>query len=71
MYPSGWKERGFPVAVPKRKTSRQRRDHRRSTHQIEGAPVGVCPQCHGPRLSHRVCPTCGFYNGRQVLKIEE
>jgi large subunit ribosomal protein L32 len=59
------------MAVPKRKTSRQRRDTRRATHALEGPSVSECPQCHSPKLSHRVCPTCGMYNGRQVIKVEE
>jgi len=58
------------VAVPKKKTSKSRRDKRRATHSIEGATVGTCPQCHGPRLPHRVCPTCGTYGGRQVVEVE-
>jgi large subunit ribosomal protein L32 len=59
------------MAVPKRKTSRQRRDTRRSSHPGAAPSVSECPQCHSPKLSHRVCPNCGMYNGRQVLKIEE
>jgi large subunit ribosomal protein L32 len=59
------------VAVPKRKTSKTRRDTRRATHHIEAATVGECPQCHAPRLPHRVCPQCGTYNGKQILAIEE
>ena len=30
----------------------------------------ACPQCHNPKLPHHVCPTCGTYNGREVIKIE-
>ncbi len=26
-----------------------------------------CPQCHGPKLSHRACPNCGTYRGREVI----
>ncbi|MBU2602120.1 MAG: 50S ribosomal protein L32 [Actinobacteria bacterium] len=59
------------MAVPKKKTSKSRRDKRRATHQIPGASVGECPQCHSPRLSHRVCPTCGSYRGRQVVQVED
>jgi large subunit ribosomal protein L32 len=33
--------------------------------------VSECPQCHAPKLSHRVCPNCGMYDGRQVVKVEE
>ena len=59
------------MAVPKRKTSRQRRDTRRATHALESPSVSECPQCHSPKLSHRVCPNCGMYNGRQVVTVEE
>jgi large subunit ribosomal protein L32 len=59
------------MAVPKRKTSRARRDARRATHAPTAPTVVDCPQCHSPRLPHRVCPTCGMYNGRQVVAVEE
>jgi large subunit ribosomal protein L32 len=59
------------MAVPKRKTSRQRRDTRRATHAAEETRFAECPHCHQPKLPHRVCPNCGMYNGRQVVKVEE
>jgi large subunit ribosomal protein L32 len=59
------------MAVPKRKTSRTRRDTRRATHAGAAPTVGECPQCHSPKAPHRVCPNCGMYNGRQVEKVEE
>jgi large subunit ribosomal protein L32 len=27
----------------------------------------ACPHCHAPKLPHRVCPSCGYYNGREVV----
>jgi large subunit ribosomal protein L32 len=54
------------MAVPKRKTSKARRDQRRAQHKIEAPRVSTCPQCHSPKLPHRVCPTCGTYKGREV-----
>ena len=27
-----------------------------------------CPQCHEMKLAHRICPSCGYYNGKEVLK---
>ncbi|NLJ39341.1 MAG: 50S ribosomal protein L32, partial [Candidatus Atribacteria bacterium] len=30
-----------------------------------------CSHCHALRLSHRVCPACGYYDGKQVIKIKE
>jgi large subunit ribosomal protein L32 len=54
------------MAVPKRKTSKARRDERRATHKLEAPRVNTCPQCGSPKRAHRVCPTCGTYKGREV-----
>ena len=54
------------MAVPKRKTSKARRDKRRAQHGIDSARTNECPTCHSPKLPHRVCPTCGTYRGRDV-----
>jgi large subunit ribosomal protein L32 len=59
------------MAIPKRKTSKSRRDKRR-THKKAGAPaMSLCPQCREYKPPHRVCPSCGFYAGREVLPVEE
>ena len=59
------------MAVPKQKTSKAKRDKRRS-HDALSAPVGSkCPQCDGPKLPHRVCPNCGYYRGRSVVEKDE
>ena len=58
------------MAVPKRKTSKSRRDKRR-THYKAALPTLVeCPQCKRPKAPHRVCPTCGTYRGREVVPFE-
>ncbi|MEE8300296.1 MAG: 50S ribosomal protein L32 [Desulfatiglandales bacterium] len=59
------------MPVPKRKTSRSRRDMRRSHHHIKMPTVSSCPQCHEPVLPHRVCMKCGTYKGKTVIKKEE
>jgi large subunit ribosomal protein L32 len=28
-----------------------------------------CPQCEEPKLPHRVCMKCGYYNGKEVLAV--
>jgi large subunit ribosomal protein L32 len=58
------------LAVPKRKTSRQRRDTRRATHAIEATRMGRCPRCSSPVRTHHVCGVCGYYRGRPVVEIE-
>lgn len=58
------------MAVPKRKTSKTRRNKRRSHHALTAPNVVECPECKEPRLSHRACPNCGYYNGRKILAAE-
>lgn len=53
--------------VPKKKTSKSKRDMRRSHHALVAPNLVVCPQCHNKKLQHHVCPSCGYYDGRQVL----
>ena len=56
------------MAVPKRKTSRSKRDMRRANHDKVTAPnVIPCPKCGDMMLPHRVCPACGHYKGRAVI----
>jgi len=55
-----------PMAVPKKKTSKSRRDKRRATHRIEAPRVNTCPQCGRPKQPHRMCPNCKTYAGREI-----
>lgn len=55
------------MAVPKRRLTSSRRDMRRANHDKVTAPnVVPCPNCSAPMISHRVCPSCGHYNGKAV-----
>ncbi len=33
------------------------------------ANLAECPNCHEPKLPHRVCPHCGQYKGREVIEV--
>lgn len=60
------------MAVPKRKTSKSRRDKRRAANIKMSAPnIIECPQCHMATVPHRICSECGFYGGREVIAVEE
>lgn len=59
------------MAVPKRRTSRSKRDQRRAHDSLATPARSVCPQCKEPKLPHRVCPSCGTYRGREVVATDE
>ena len=56
------------MAVPKRKTSKARRDSRRANWKLSAPAVVTCPQCGMKKLAHRVCTKCGTYNGQKVVE---
>ena len=59
------------MAVPKRKTSKARRDKRRSSVWKLSAPALVtCHNCGEYKLAHRACAACGMYKGRVVVNTE-
>ena len=55
------------MAVPKRKTSKSRRDKRRSHHSIKTVNIIEDKKSGEFRLSHHIDLKTGFYKGRQVL----
>ncbi|NLU36359.1 MAG: 50S ribosomal protein L32 [Clostridiales bacterium] len=59
------------MAVPKKKTSRARRDKRRANWKLTAPSIVECPQCGEAKLSHRVCKKCGYYNKKQVIEVAE
>ena len=58
------------MAVPKNKVSKARRDKRRANWKLTAPNLVECPQCHELKLPHRVCPSCGQYKGKEVIKVE-
>jgi large subunit ribosomal protein L32 len=57
-------------ALPKKRHSNARQGHRRAHHKVKLPQLTICTQCRQPRLAHHVCPNCGTYRGRQVLKAK-
>ncbi len=56
---------------PKRRHSKTRTAKRRTHDSLTATATNLCPQCHEPKASHRICPHCGFYNARQVRAVDE
>ena len=59
------------MAVPKRKVSKARRDKGRSAVWKLSAPaLSRCPNCGELKAPHKVCGSCGYYNGVEVIHKE-
>jgi large subunit ribosomal protein L32 len=59
------------MAHPKHKISKSRRDKRRTHYKLHAPGMVLCPQCHEPKLPHRVCQKCGTYKGLEVIAVKE
>ncbi|HIX02367.1 MAG TPA: 50S ribosomal protein L32 [Candidatus Ligilactobacillus excrementigallinarum] len=58
------------MAVPARKTSKTRKRLRRTNYKLQVPGMSACPNCGELRRSHRVCPSCGYYGDREVVKVK-
>jgi large subunit ribosomal protein L32 len=59
------------MAVPKRKTSKSKRNMRRSHDSLPLVNIVEDKDSGEPRLSHRLDISTGMYNGKQILKKKE
>ncbi len=62
---------------PKKKISQAKGRQRHSTREglnikrmVDTYQIGICKNCGAKKLSHRVCPVCGYYKGKQILTIK-
>lgn len=58
------------MPVPKRKQSRSNTRSRKAQWKLTPPGNSTCPQCHAPKMPHRVCGKCGYYAGREVVEVE-
>ncbi|WP_462420416.1 50S ribosomal protein L32 [Salinicoccus sp. Marseille-QA3877] len=55
------------MAVPKRRTSKTRKNKRRTHIKLSTPGMVECSNCGEMKLSHRVCKSCGSYKGEEVV----
>lgn len=60
------------MATPKRKTSHARTSQRKANwlSALSAPQTTTCPKCGEIILSHHACMSCGYYRGRQVVKMK-
>ncbi|MCH7541546.1 50S ribosomal protein L32 [Patescibacteria group bacterium] len=58
-------------AQPKKKLSRSRSGKRAATKGYSLPRLSTCPRCAKPKISHRMCPNCGYYKDNLVFEPKE
>jgi len=60
------------MAVPKKKTSVQRKGLRRAGqhHKLYRKHPMTCPNCGDLTMPNTACPSCGTYKGKEVFTIK-
>ena len=61
---------GEVMAHPKRRHSVSRKKMRRAHDFLTSPILGQCPKCGSRTRSHQVCGYCGYYRGKDVVKME-
>ena len=59
------------MGVPQNRQSKARVRKRRAMQKLTPPNLVECPQCHKLKLSHYVCPNCGFYKSKEVVAVSE
>jgi len=60
------------MAVPKKRKGKSKTRTRRSNVTKISVPnLSACPNCGEKKLSHRVCPQCGYYKNRIVINYKD
>ncbi len=59
------------MAVPKRRTSKSVTRSRRSHHSLPTLALVTCSNCQELKRPHLVCPKCGYYQGKEIIKTED
>jgi len=59
------------MAHPKRKTSKTRRDKRRTHKKAQHVQLSTCSNCGATKKYHTVCPECGYYRGKLAIETSE
>ena len=59
------------MGVPKRRVSHARQGDRRAHQALALPQLEECPHCHEQKQAHHACPNCGWYGGREAVRIRQ
>jgi len=55
------------MANPKRRISPARRGNKRAHQKLQAVQLVRCSNCGTSIRPHHICPSCGFYRGKQMI----
>jgi large subunit ribosomal protein L32 len=58
------------MGLPAKKSSRSSKRRRASHFALKKMEMSSCSHCKKKILPHKVCPFCGYYAGREIIKIK-
>lgn len=56
------------MGLPSKRRTKQQKRERASHFALVGVGLTTCGHCKKKILPHHICPHCGYYRGRQVIK---
>ena len=59
------------MAIPKKRNSSTRGKKRRTHWKLYKAALITCPNCGAKMKMHNVCPECGYYKGKELIRIKK
>ena len=59
------------MAVPFRRTSKTKKNMRRTQLKKEVGALTKCSKCGATIRPHRACPKCGYYKNVEVVKVND
>ena len=57
------------MAVPKKHTTKSKRDKKRMHIFLKAPNLVPCSHCGKLKVSHTLCKNCGYYKGKEVLNV--
>ena len=57
------------MGVPKKRRSSSEKAKHRGYIKLARVTISECSHCHQPKLPHRVCENCGYYDGQEIIAM--
>ena len=56
------------MSVQVKKLTKRRKRNRAAHHALNKIKLVKCEHCKTPKKPHVVCPNCGYYKGKEVVR---